>query len=428
MIKHKQQQVYSQYKFNLLTQIYTILASRKAKKEMALFSTLLMLVDIDIQRAGYVIVGLSFGALIHHTIFIHGEWHTQAHQIIAGHAVIAGLLGIAQATAAAADAAVLAWTIALSTTFYGGYLPGITLSILIYRYFFHRLTKAEFPGPWYARLSKIWHVWAARDARNHLVLDEMHRKYGDIVRTGPAEVTVFTPDVFSVIDGPRSTCIKAEFYDLFQGVGQQSIVTTRNREIHDIRRREWIPGFSKSLLGTYRQRISRHMDKFTHLLSEDTNQQIPTDIRKYLYWFGFDAMGDFVFSKSFNLLETKKSAVAIERWQRALYMVGPVSSTPWLLHAALGLLPSIGIIKDFRDTVNWSADQMKQRLDQSSKGEMDSAAYDDLAYYLMEDVTDRTHRQSEKTRSWNLSWLAGDSLLAIIAGRYSTVYKHFILI
>lgn len=65
-----------------------------------------------------------------------------------------------------------------------GYLPGLLFSIIIYRFFFHQLTQTAFPGPWYARITKLWHVWAYRDSRNHVVLDGLQKKYGDFVRTG----------------------------------------------------------------------------------------------------------------------------------------------------------------------------------------------------------------------------------------------------
>ncbi len=50
-----------------------------------------------------------------------------------------------------------------------GYFLGLFLSIAIYQTVFHRLTEVGFPGPWYARITKIWHVWAFRDSRNHAV-------------------------------------------------------------------------------------------------------------------------------------------------------------------------------------------------------------------------------------------------------------------
>lgn len=60
---------------------------------------------------------------------------------------------------------------------------GLTLSISVYRLFFHRLRK--FPGPFLARLSRFYAVsLAAKDVQYYLEVGKMHEKYGDFVRTG----------------------------------------------------------------------------------------------------------------------------------------------------------------------------------------------------------------------------------------------------
>lgn len=44
------------------------------------------------------------------------------------------------------------------------------------------------------------------------------------------------------IDGPRSECLKSEWYDLLHP--SLALVTTRNKDIHAARRREWNAGFT----------------------------------------------------------------------------------------------------------------------------------------------------------------------------------------
>ena len=44
------------------------------------------------------------------------------------------------------------------------------------------------------------------------------------------------------IDGPRTECIKAEFYDLL--TPNFSLVTSRVKEVHAARRRQWNRGFT----------------------------------------------------------------------------------------------------------------------------------------------------------------------------------------
>ena len=72
----------------------------------------------------------------------------------------------------------------------GAYVGALGGSIVVYRLFFHRLRK--FPGPFGARVSKFWQVLRVLDSRNHLLLDRLHARYGDFVRTGRCFVGPFS--------------------------------------------------------------------------------------------------------------------------------------------------------------------------------------------------------------------------------------------
>ena len=75
--------------------------------------------------------------------------------------------------AAAKDLATSATSFALS----------LAISMLVYRAFFHRLRR--FPGPFAARLTRFWSVYkSSKDLQYHLVLEELHKKHGDVVRVG----------------------------------------------------------------------------------------------------------------------------------------------------------------------------------------------------------------------------------------------------
>ena len=55
-------------------------------------------------------------------------------------------------------------------------------SITIYRVYFHRLHSI--PGPFPARVSKLWHVYHARHSLNHQLILRLHKEYGPFVRIG----------------------------------------------------------------------------------------------------------------------------------------------------------------------------------------------------------------------------------------------------
>lgn len=125
-------------------------------------------------------LGMLLGFAVHRLLLIRGEWHIQAPAIIVAHlSAFFGLLLMRSFTQTTAHD-----LLSRLLSVHNGYLTGLTFSVVVYRVFLHPLTQAGFPGPWYAPISKIWNVWAARHRKNHLVLHALNQKYGDFVRTG----------------------------------------------------------------------------------------------------------------------------------------------------------------------------------------------------------------------------------------------------
>ncbi|KAF9876190.1 cytochrome p450 [Colletotrichum karsti] len=348
-------------------------------------------------------LGLLCGFAVHYGLFIHGEWHVQAPQIVLGHfwffiCFVASSIYYKGTAIGELSQSLL--------VLYAGYLPGLLASIALYRLFFHRL--AGFRGPWYARITKLWHVWACRDCKNHLVLEKLHEQYGDFVRTGPSEITVFHPGVFMAVDGPRSECIKAEWYDILHP--DRALVTTRVKPIHAARRREWNRGFSAQALVQHESKILKYIEQLDQCIEANAKAKKPSEVRDLFFWFGFDVMGDFVFSKSFDMLHQQQWHHIIVRLQRALSLLGPFSPTPWLIQVGFKLAPRVGVLKDWFDMVAWCERQMRTRLDDASP----KPSVPDLAHYLMELDDGQTEMKDR------LTWLFGDSLLAIVAGSEPT--------
>lgn len=185
--------------------------------------------------------GALSGLVIHHGLFIHGEWHIQAPNIVRCYgsvflfALAGGLYYQASPLHVWFDGLLLAFL---------AHVVSLLSSIITYRVFFHRLTREDFPGPLPARITKLWHVWQARGSKNFLVLDRLNAKYGDFVRTGPSEVTVFVPEAFSIIDSRHSICTKAEWYDLLHP--EKALVATRDKTAHNDRRKDWLYAFTSN--------------------------------------------------------------------------------------------------------------------------------------------------------------------------------------
>ncbi|GFP56517.1 cytochrome P450 monooxygenase nodW [Trichoderma asperellum] len=185
----------------------------------------------------------------------------------------------------------------------------------------------------------------------------------------------------------------------------------RNAPKQNARRREWNSGFTTKALLEHEAKILKYVDKLDQCIEVDAKSGKVTDMRNLLLWFGFDIMGEFVFSKSFGMLETRKWHHIIVRLQRALSLLGPLTPVPWLVHIAFDLAPRVSVLKEWFDIIAWCQSQMRDRLAHGSSNQSQ-----DLAYYLMEkDSEDREAFESDK-----FLWAAGDSLLAIVAGSEPT--------
>lgn len=66
-----------------------------------------------------------------------------------------------------------------------GFVLSLTASTFIYRVFFHRLRK--FPGPFAAKTTKLYSIYLSRNLQYHFEIEKLHKKYGDVVRTGKFE-------------------------------------------------------------------------------------------------------------------------------------------------------------------------------------------------------------------------------------------------
>ncbi|KAI0896941.1 cytochrome P450 [Annulohypoxylon nitens] len=347
-----------------------------------------------------LIAGVAIGLLLHHSLFIHGEWHIYAPELLLFHAIPISILSLGAVLYHSSIVGTLCIAGLITST---SYLLALFTSILIYRIWFHPLTRAGFKGPFYMRTSKIWHVWDCRTSRNHLKLSSLYEQYGDFVRTGPSEITTFNPDVFNVTDGPKTECGKAEWYDLLWP--ESSLLTTRDRHLHDERRRDWKRCFSPQALLHHSSKTLKHVEILTKTIETNARAGKPCNMRDLFYWLGFDIMGDFILNRSFDMLTNQDWHYMVVRLQRALSLLGPASPAPWLIQLAFRVAPRILHIGDWFEMTAWTHKQIGIRLEDG----FNKQPSPDLVHYLLE--------QSDEPRSpESILRMRGDSLNAIVAG------------
>lgn len=68
----------------------------------------------------------------------------------------------------------------------------LVFAIAVHRRYFSNLS--DIPGPFWASVTRLWHVWIILEGKQNVRLKALHRKHGQFVRIAPNEVSVCHPD------------------------------------------------------------------------------------------------------------------------------------------------------------------------------------------------------------------------------------------
>lgn len=134
-----------------------------------------------------------------------------------------------------------------------------------------------------------------------------------------------------------------------------------------------------------------------------------------LMWFSFDAMGDLIFDTSFNMLRNRQWHPVVNHVKNGLHLIGLLSSIPWLTHIGFRLSPRIGMLRRWYELVDYCRDHIQRH----SRDENWGTSASNFMHYML--------KQEAKIDNGGPSWLEGDTLFFIVAGRYVVVLDHYSL-
>lgn len=311
--------------------------------------------DMSLSSVGLATLGAGLlGVLSHVCIFIRGEWHMQGARLVKLYSFLATAIFVASQQLQGSIVQGLSTTGLVTSA----YAVGLFTSIVIYRKFFHRLR--HFPGPWFAGVTKLWHLAHCQGGQNYLYLERLHQQYGSFVRTGPEEITIIDPAVFPAIEGVRSECTKAVWYDFL--LPQVTVVTTRSTAEHDMRRRAWNRGFSSKAIPFYEERIEEYAELLTRRIQDLAKRGDPVNVSEWFEWFAFDVMGEFAFARSFGMLENEHWHPAVQLLKDAMGLLGSFTPVPWLAQTGFQLVPWLSIIRNWQTMLQFCRDSMNERI------------------------------------------------------------------
>ncbi|KAJ5171192.1 uncharacterized protein N7500_003975 [Penicillium coprophilum] len=342
-------------------------------------------------------IAIIAGLLAHRLVFIHGEWHLKGPKVVVLHFLFGGLLYANHLVGNGSTQASLVETIYLAAF----YLSSLFTSIAGYRLVFHRLK--HFPGPKLAALTKLWHVWKCRDSRGHLVLQAWYEKYGEFVRTGPTEITIFHPEAYETMDGHGNRNTRSDWYDLLYP--RISSIFTRDRQLHNERRKMWEQALSTKALSQYHRRVVEKVQTLKRLVALE--QSRPVLINDLMYFFAFDSMGDFAFSEDFGMMRNKRWHSSIAMLRSALTLLGPFSPAIWIPRLGFAFIPTLWKVRHWFHMLEFCDQCMARRMKKTPPDR-------DIASWFIEDHV--RHRSDPK----RARWLSGDTATLVVAGSDTT--------
>ncbi|KAF6824127.1 cytochrome p450 [Colletotrichum musicola] len=351
-------------------------------------------------------LGLSFavGVGLHVFLFRHGEWDLSAIRLITVFtltfasivAATAAAPSLAPCVARPIDSGSLLDACRAAGTIMGTAVAGIYASMLVYRGCFHRLSR--FPGPFMARFSNLYVTFKIWN-RMHLHEDvrKLHKKYGDVVRVGPTELSINKPGAINAVF-LETDCYKGPWYNLLHPMVSMQMV--RDKDAHARRRKAWEHGFTSKTLREYEPRVLKYTSQLLAGIASSANT--PLNASLWFNFYSFDVMGEFSLGRGFRMLEDGESHLYMDGLHRETLAVGRFTHAMW----ALPLYRRLSVLwdADLRRFKAWVAQQVGRRI-----GERPDAA--DIFTWVLEDYEARGSKAPQ-----DLLNLFGDCILITVAG------------
>ncbi|KAI1323877.1 putative cytochrome P450 [Xylariaceae sp. FL0255] len=278
------------------------------------------------------------------------------------------------------------------------------LGYVIYNLYFHPLRN--FPGPFWARASLLWRIARSTDGKFHRHIELCHRKYGDVFRVSPNELSFCHPEAWTEIYGPNNKGVakipKAEFYDAFgASFTVQSLGTERDPVLALQKRSLFTSALTPRALGSQEPVLQKNIDVFVEKLGVRRN----VDMAKWFIYVGFDIIGEMAFGDSFGCIDREESHPWLDAMLSGLRFVTIVDNLrryPFLVKMVQFLPTSLksGFLEVM---VQFAREKTAARLEVED-------TRNDFLDGVVQKVRDGTVSKAEmEAHSWNMAMAGGET-------------------
>lgn len=175
------------------------------------------------------------------------------------------------------------------------------VSTVVYRCLFHPL--AGIPGPFLPSVTRlyIWYWNVIKDGKFYLQLDELHARYGPVVRIAPNEIHLADPDNYDKIYSVGGRFYKDPgFYD---ALNVPVAFTAISNEEHRRRRAPLNHFFSRRAVLDLEDIVQEKAAKLCRRVRKDLDAGQPADLRSGLRAVSIDVLTEYAFADCWDHLD-----------------------------------------------------------------------------------------------------------------------------
>ncbi|KAH7304635.1 cytochrome P450, partial [Rhexocercosporidium sp. MPI-PUGE-AT-0058] len=162
---------------------------------------------------------------------------------------------------------------------------------------------AEFPGPFWSRISPIPLVLQCRKAQRSKWVLRQHEKYGHIVRIAPNHISIDVPEAIDTIYGHKTGFTKGPFYEDKAHVSSPVLFNTRNVQIHQRKRKYINPAFSARNLQDFVEYMNPSISRIVQVMRNHASNLEPLRFLQTANFLAFDVIGQYAFCSAFGFLK-----------------------------------------------------------------------------------------------------------------------------
>ncbi|GKZ24779.1 hypothetical protein AbraIFM66951_002001 [Aspergillus brasiliensis] len=282
---------------------------------------------------------------------------------------------------------------------------------------------ASVPGPLLARFTTLYRPWLVAKGNAPEAYRALHRKYGQIVRTGPETVDISDPAALALVYGISSAFLKSAYYDvsspLYENAPMASMFSVRDPAQHRALRRPVAQKFSMSSIKLMEPLVDECNEIFFRAMRSLEGH--PVDLSTWLQWYAFDVIGAITFQRRFGFMEEQRDIHgmigAIDSGLHYASIIGQIPAVhPWLMGSrvvakVLEMQPFFEVPNPLRTIVQYTQECTEQY---NQKPTSDHGNRPDFLSWLQAQEVQRkpmSHRDMINHLSNNL--LAGSDTTAI---------------